>query len=577
LFSFRTKLFFVYSLTLITLTLSISIPLYLYFNKQIESNISTSIEQLAASTASNLSAQINMFNTMTFQLYNSYDFTRSTLANYLLKQQKNPDDSNIEFQTQKSIDNFMMISLSTHYNLEKVNLFTGIGKYYSKHSDLSNTLDRWDVQNKTTLLIAADQLKGGVMLHSQMDNRFSLIRMLQWGDIDLGYLEAVLKPNTIIDLNKLKGILGASISILYKDQVLFASDENLTLLQDEHSDYFIVKLPAEADQFSIVAMIPQEQYNAPLRVFRNAMILTVLFIILISVAFYYFLAKLLTKPISSLKNAMNQIVDDEHELLLENKYRLNEIESLRRSFTKMNIRLKHSMDEKLHFQTLQLQSHYQTLQAQINPHFLFNMLSVITIMADKKDAAAASSISRMLSQFMHYTISSQSSLASFKQELHFTENYLNLMKTRYMHRLEYKIETSGQLDHIMIPKLTIQPIIENSIQHGLREKIPQLFIQIKERIVHNHWEVVICDNGIGFSDTALKQLTHKIDTYMDQIEQNYRGGNEALAIGGMGLISTLARLKLKWKQQFNYSIANRPEGGAIITLQGMLDHQEVIG
>jgi two-component system sensor histidine kinase YesM len=540
------------------------------------------MEQLTASTATNLSAQITMFNTMTFQFYNSYDFTRSTLASYLVKQQNNPSDSSIEYQTQNSIDNFMMITLSAHYHLEKLNLYTSNGKVYSKHSDLTDTLGRWDKLHKNILLKSADDLNGGIVLHSQKDNQFSLIRKTHWGESDLGYLEAELKPTTIIDLDKLKAIKGASIVILYEDQVIFSSDGDMPLArrllspidQAESSDYYTVKQSTEDGQFYIGAIIPQKQYDSPLHIFRNVMALTVLFIIMISVAFYYFLAKLLTKPITSLKQAMNQVVDDEHELQLENKYRLNEIESLRRSFTNMNVRLKHSMDEKMQFQALQLQSHYQTLQAQINPHFLFNMLSVITIMADKKDSAAASVISRKLTQFMSYSISSQSSLATLEQELVFTENYLNLMKARYMHRLDYVLDVSDQLHSIMIPKLTIQPIVENSIQHGLREEIPQLIIQVCGKIVHNQWEIVIRDNGIGFSETALEELTNKIDTYMDRISQNDGTGQPVLTLGGMGLISTLARLKLQWKQHFHYAIENHAEGGAVITLHGTLNHQE---
>lgn len=587
--SFKTKLFLVYSITLIMLTITISFPLYLYFNKQIKENIMTSVEQLAGNSASSVSAQLTMFKSITFQLYNSYDYTRSTLANYLLRKQTAPESTNA-LQVFKSIDNYMLMMMATYNSIERLNLYLNNGDRYSKHFEYETTHDEW-----TTIPFKemADNEQGGIVLSSLDNGQFSLSRMLQWGNYKIGYLEAVLKPNTLIDSNLLENMEGSSISILNRNQLVFTSHSNqdevsqmLSMVQLElekqtgfaevnKQGIISVRQMTDLEAFSVVTLAKKNSLFAPLIVFRNTMLLAVALIIIFSVAFYYLLAKLLTRPIASLKQAMNEIeLDNESELKIENHYKLDEIESLRRSFQKMNTRIKESMDERVHFHTLQLQSHFQKLQAQINPHFLFNMLSVITITADRKQPEAVANISRKLSQFMRYTVSTESAMAQLGDELQFTENYLNLMKARYLHRLQFEIDVPEAMLGISLPKLTIQPIVENCIQHGLRDEIPQLNIKLKGFITNQRSDLVISDNGVGMNVEIQEDVMRRISAYVENIEYHNLAQYPSLQLGGMGLVSSIARLKMKWKQQFSFAISRNEDGGISVTLQGSMLQQE---
>lgn len=587
--SFRTKLFLVYSITLILLTITVSFPLYLYFNKQIKENIMNSVEQLASSSVSSASAQLTMFKSITFQLYNSYDHTRSTLANYLLRKQTEPENTN-DLQVFKSIDNYMLMMMATYNSIERLNLYLNNGDRFSKHFEYATIHDKWTTIPFKEL---ANKEQGGIVLSSLDNGRFSLSRMLQWGIYKIGYLEVVLKPNALIDSNLLANMEGSSVSILNRQQLVFTSHPDqeevtqlLSLVKPQTDNpnssmevskqgIIAVKQTTDLDTFSIVTLAKENVLFAPLIVFRNTMLLTVALIIVFSVAFYYLLAKLLTRPITSLKQAMNEIeLDDESELKIENRYKLDEIESLRRSFQKMNARIKQSTDERVHFHTLQLQSHFQKLQAQINPHFLFNMLSVITITADRKQPEEVATISRKLSQFMRYTVSTESTMAQLSEELQFTENYLNLMKTRYLHRLKFEIEVPEAMLTIRLPKLTIQPIVENCIQHGLRDEIPQLTIQLRGVIANNRFELIIADNGVGMNKEVQENVMKRIATYVENIEYHNLAEYPSLQLGGMGLVSSIARLKMKWKQQFTFAINNNEDGGISVILQGSMLQQE---
>jgi|GEM_PF-4229131 len=581
--SFKLKLFIWYSLTLITLTLTVSIPLYYYFSKQIEQNAAASIEQLSSSAAGNLSAQLNTFNSVTFQLYNSYDYTRSTLADYLVLQ-KQYSSSSVNLQVQKSVENYMMIALAAYPNIEAMHIYMLNGDSYSKSKSTSIQMYKWDDADRFSYI---KDYAGSAVLVAEED-RFSLVRKLQWGLFDIGYLRVDLKPNAIIDDEKLNSHYDEQVMIHHGSDLVYISDAaarekyesavseagESSSLQVSLNQYassaglYRVQAVTEDNKYMVSVLIGEDELGKPLRIFRAVMIGIVVFVLLVSVVFYYYLAHLLTKPIIALRQALNVVnLEDEQELQLDNKYKWNELESLRRSFQRMNTRLKNTMEEKIHFQTLQIQSHYQMLQAQINPHFMFNMLSVITILADKKDAEGAAAISRKLSNFMRYTIGAKSSVTALADEMDFTGNYLSLMQSRYMHRLIYKIVVDKPLERLKIAKMSIQPIVENCIQHGFGRHQQPLRISVQGQAGPNGWTISIRDNGDGFADETLIEIEKKIARYLIQIEQAHTA-KEELTLGGMGLTSTLARLKLLWKHHFSYQIGNHPDGGAIIILHG---------
>ncbi|MFC4600874.1 sensor histidine kinase [Cohnella hongkongensis] len=581
--SFRTKLFLVYSLTLIALMLSVSFPMYFYFKKSIERNIITSVEQLTGSVASNLSSQLNMFDNMSFLLYNSYDQTRSTLADYLMLKRE-AANTKADLEARKSINNFMLISINAYKSIDRLNLYTADGELFSKQAAFTPSAvpggfsDFYD---------EADEAKGGpILLAGGAPPSFSLIRKLQWEGRGLGYLEAVLKPNAIVDQEKAGNMPGASVFILRQGRVVYSSEGSMaveslpeSLISDkknplQEQGVFAVKQATDFPAFSVVTAVPEKQLFAPLLIFRNVMILSVLLLIAVSVAFYYFLAKLLSRPITSLKQVMDAVKldDDQQEVHIENKYRMNEIESLRRSFQKMNDRIKLAMEDKLRFRTLQLQSHFQTLQAQINPHFLFNMLGVIAIMADKEGSGSGSAavISRKLSRFLRYAVSTDSLSASLREELDFTENYLNLMKFRYLHRLEYRFDVPAEIMELTVPKLTVQPIVENCLQHGFGNDIKRMRIEVLGRLERDRWELEIRDNGRGFPDGSLRELQRTIEDYMNRLQTSQPEAPPALELGGMGLTSALVRLRLSRRAGFSYDVGNAPEGGARVILRGAL-------
>lgn len=115
----------------------------------------------------------------------------------------------------------------------------------------------------------------------------------------------------------------------------------------------------------------------------------------------------------------------------------------------------------------------------------------------------------------------------------------------------------------------IQPIIENAIHHGLSDSDKQLKIQIIGKIIGNKWEIRISDNGVGFDPASLETLKHNIQGYLERI-QNNQTLNEPISIGGMGLVNTIARLQLMFKEQYQFSFGNNEDCGAYVCFHGYI-------
>lgn len=254
-----------------------------------------------------------------------------------------------------------------------------------------------------------------------------------------------------------------------------------------------------------------------------------------------------------------------------NTRNIKEIDSLVKSFRKMNLRLEGAMDEKIRAKEMQLQAHFDALQAQINPHFMHNMLNVVANMVYEEQTEEIPEICNLLSENLRYSTSNKQPQVNIGQELDFTENYLKLMKKRLEHKLEYVIIVKNdEIRTVKIPKLILLPFVENSISHayynGSREQIQ---IKIQACVKNDKWELLIQDNGMGFPQEMIQKIHTNISKYKKSVEQGK--SLEGFEIGGMGIINTYARLWIYFKDKVELSLDNMENGGAKVVIRGKID------
>jgi sensor histidine kinase YesM len=169
-----------------------------------------------------------------------------------------------------------------------------------------------------------------------------------------------------------------------------------------------------------------------------------------------------------------------------------------------------------------------------------------------------------LISMMRYITLPDTQATTIEQEINHTQAYLELMKLRYESGLSYYIEVAPHLSHLTLPKLTIQPIVENSFKHAFSSVLPPWEIYVKvqsDPVESDGWHIVISDNGSGFDPEILSSLQEMIaHLQMGQFGITDPPLKKSVHHGGLGLMNSLARSKLFFGSQITFTIENLSPG-----------------
>lgn len=191
---------------------------------------------------------------------------------------------------------------------------------------------------------------------------------------------------------------------------------------------------------------------------------------------------------------------------------------------------------------------YKLLQSQINPHFLYNTLDSIRSEALKHNENEIASMIEKLSRFFRYSISSTGNFVKISEELSHINDYYYIQKFRFEERLNMVIKIdSEELKECYIPKMTLQPLIENAITHGLEKKLSPGLIMIHIFGTKQKVYIQIEDNGVGIESELLKKINEKLissDIKFDRISKN----------SGIALLNVNARLKMFFGKTYGIKV-----------------------
>jgi two-component system LytT family sensor kinase len=174
----------------------------------------------------------------------------------------------------------------------------------------------------------------------------------------------------------------------------------------------------------------------------------------------------------------------------------------------------------------------QALQAKINPHFLYNALNSIASLIHE-DADKAEDMTLKLSKLFRYSLNTmEENFSTIIEELEILNAYLAIEKVRFGDRINFQFEVADELLSKQIPRFLLQPLVENTLKHGLKDKIENGLIKVKINQADDQLNLFICDNGIPFPEEL---------------------------VAGYGLQSTFDKLQLLYKEDYNIQINNIPE------------------
>lgn len=319
--------------------------------------------------------------------------------------------------------------------------------------------------------------------------------------------------------------------------------------------------------WSIIGTQSYRQYMDSTRVILTLIAVLCIGFTVLALGGVFLVTRQLTLPIRNLRTSLGNITLD--NVIITNNYEgNNEIELLQESFQQVLTALQKSAQQVTISQTAEYQAKIDALQAQINPHFLYNSLMSISAAGQERDALKVQNMCSQLSDLFRYA-SSGGGDASLNEEIDNVENYLAFMKFRYLDDLDFVFERCRTIEKVRVPKLILQPIIENCFQHGFYTVEPPFFVKISCFSEGKRWYLEIMDNGGGFTKERLEEiesLRKRIDEILVQ-----RNHGERVDTYNMAILNVYARMKIRYGDKVTFSLKNREERGAVVLIGGELD------
>ena len=229
-----------------------------------------------------------------------------------------------------------------------------------------------------------------------------------------------------------------------------------------------------------------------------------------SLAFIFFMAERLTRPMQALRRRMEktELSNLTEEITIDS--RDEDIKALTKAYQDLMFRLDHSLNVEKKLNLLQLQAQFDTLQAQINPHFLYNVLNVISSRGMKDNDETICEICGRLADMLRYSTNTKTRYASIAEEVAYTEQYLYLIKVRYGDKISLDTEIDSGIKAQIVPKTVLQQIVENSINHGFENNTGGMKMSVRGYQEDGRWFLSVRDNGQGFGEETLRDLNEKL-------------------------------------------------------------------
>ena len=326
-----------------------------------------------------------------------------------------------------------------------------------------------------------------------------------------------------------------------------------------------------ADQYDFGIMVMQS-YDKVSRLLRITMLMILVIAVLLLGLFIqlnFLASRALARPLQDIAKNMREVTWNNMEIRLNFDAREDEVQILQQSFDAMLARIRESINQVIEMKIHENKAYYIALQSQMTPHFLNNVISNISMLAYENGIPKIVDICKRLSNLLHYAADNSKINCTLGQELKYVRNYLDLMEMRYENKYTSIINFDDRCQDVVVPKLILQSVVENCFKHAFQQTPYPWLITISTYIKDDFWIVEVTDNGVGFPE----EKAAKIQEQADMIYDNILNGISEIHIGGLGLVNSLLRLRLLYKNQAMFTVKTMYHG-SIVSFGGAL-HAEL--
>ncbi|HHW32390.1 MAG TPA: sensor histidine kinase [Clostridiaceae bacterium] len=338
------------------------------------------------------------------------------------------------------------------------------------------------------------------------------------------------QKNNIVSCND-KRLLGKSFEEVYSLKDGFPSKSGYFTSKINKTEYIFIYSSDETNGWKYVGVMPLSKITASSNNIKKITMILIFGSIVLCILISIFVTSRVTKPIEKLSDIMDSAESGNLDVDFSPRYN-DEIGRLARSYNNMVERLRISIQEIFYIQNKKREAEYRALEFQINPHFLYNTLSSIIWLTNKGEKESVINMANSLSNLFRISISKGRDMITIREELEHVRNYLEIQKIRYSNQFNYIFDIDPDILDCYTIKIILQPLVENAIYHGIREKDVDGLITITARNEDNKKIIIeVTDNG---GNITWEQINN-INSYLK------KGDNEGNH--GIGLRNVNERIK----------------------------------
>ena len=307
-------------------------------------------------------------------------------------------------------------------------------------------------------------------------------------------------------------------------------------------------------RWRIIGVAYVNELLSPLRTFRIYIILIAIVVIAAAVVIILVTTNRITDPLRKLESAMRKVETGDFSVDVPDG-RSREVQSLASSFRLMVTRISALMDKIKETEALKRKRELDALQAKINPHFLYNTLDSVVWMAESGDKEGIIKMVTSLASLFRISIAKGKDVITIKEELSHVNSYLEIQSMRYKDKFTWTIDLPEELENCPTIKLIVQPIVENSIYHGIKYMPDEGEISITVREKDGTIYMTVADNGAGMHPDTLRTLLSP-----DVSHEHVSDGN------GIGLRNIDERIKLSYGEEYGLSVISELDEGTTVII-----------
>jgi two-component system, sensor histidine kinase YesM len=334
-------------------------------------------------------------------------------------------------------------------------------------------------------------------------------------------------------------------------------DRSNNSVKYQNTTYYYIPLKLPGTNWQIISFFEQKSLYSSLLEAKRIVIIIMAVTLLSCIIISLFISYKLANPIKRLLQLMKLVQEGDFKQKIHTN-RKDEIGELGRGFNQMVIRIS-QLVKKLYFeQEEKKRTEIMALQAQINPHFLYNTLELINSLARKNEQYEISKLIALLGKLLRFSISTFEEFVRLDSEIGYAKSYLEINKIRFRNSFDYQIEICDDISNFLTIKWILQPIIENAIIHGINKNMDGSMIVLSCWTEGNDVYFNVTDNGVGMESAKCEELQANLEHHANLHTKNNKN---------IGLYNVQSRIRLTFGDQYGVKISSVLDKGTTVIVK----------